>query len=50
MIEFRDVSKIYHVGGQEVRALDEASLAIREGEFVSIVGPSGSGKIGRAHV
>jgi len=44
MIEFRDVSKIYHVGGQEVRALDEASLAIREGEFVSIVGPSGSGK------
>lgn len=44
MIELRDVSKIYHVGGQEVRALDEASLAIREGEFVSIVGPSGSGK------
>ncbi len=44
MIEFRGVSKIYHVGGQEVRALDEASLAIREGEFVSIVGPSGSGK------
>lgn len=27
-----------------MRALDEASLAIREGEFVSIVGPSGSGK------
>ena len=44
MIELRDVSKIYHVGGQVVRALDEASLSIKEGEFVSIVGPSGSGK------
>ena len=44
MIQLRDVSKIYYVGGQEVRALDEASLSISEGEFVSIVGPSGSGK------
>ncbi|HZK28666.1 MAG TPA: ABC transporter ATP-binding protein [Clostridia bacterium] len=44
MIQLRDVSKIYHVGGEEVRALDEASLSIEEGEFVSIVGPSGSGK------
>ena len=44
MIELRQVSKIYHVGGQEVRALDQASLSIGEGEFVSIVGPSGSGK------
>ena len=44
MIQLRDVSKIYYVGGLEVRALDEASLSISEGEFVSIVGPSGSGK------
>ncbi len=44
MIELHDVSKIYQVGGQEVRALDQASLTVREGEFVSIVGPSGSGK------
>lgn len=44
MIQLHEISKIYHVGGQEVRALDRAWLSIREGEFVSIVGPSGSGK------
>ncbi len=44
MIRLNDVSKIYHIGGQEVRALDRASLSIDGGEFVSIIGPSGSGK------
>jgi len=44
MITFHDVSKIYRIGGSEVRALDRASMQIEEGEFVSIVGPSGSGK------
>ena len=44
MITFRDVSKIYHVGGEEVRALDHACMQIEQGEFVGIVGPSGSGK------
>ncbi|KMZ53339.1 ABC transporter ATP-binding protein [Dorea sp. D27] len=44
MITFHDVSKIYRIGGAEVRALDRASMQIEEGEFVSIVGPSGSGK------
>ena len=44
MIQLREISKIYHVGGQEVRALDKASLTIQKGEFVSIIGPSGSGK------
>ncbi len=44
MIVFENVSKIYHIGENEVRALDRASMRIREGEFVSIVGPSGSGK------
>lgn len=44
MIIFQNVSKIYHIGGEEVRALDHASLHIEQGEFVSIIGPSGSGK------
>ncbi len=44
MIVFREVSKIYHIGGSTVRALDKANMHIRKGEFVSIIGPSGSGK------
>lgn len=44
MIVFKRVSKIYHIGGEEVRALDHADLHIQKGEFVSVIGPSGSGK------
>ena len=44
VIEMRGITKIYHIGGEEVRALDHATLTIREGEFVAIIGPSGSGK------
>ena len=44
MIVMNNISKIYTVGGDEVRALDNASLRIRQGEFVSKIGPSGSGK------
>ena len=44
MIIFQDVSKVYQMGDEKVRALDHASLHIRPGEFVSIIGPSGSGK------
>ncbi|WP_028584807.1 ABC transporter ATP-binding protein [Desulfogranum mediterraneum] len=44
MIELREVSRIFSVGGQEVRAMDRISLAIEPGEYLSIMGPSGSGK------
>ena len=44
MIELRDVSKVYQIGEERVRALDHASLHVYPKEFVSIIGPSGSGK------
>jgi putative ABC transport system ATP-binding protein len=44
MIRLHDVSKIYTIGGEEVRALDHATMHVSPGEFVSIIGPSGSGK------
>jgi len=44
MIDFHDIYKIYQMGDHAVHALDGISLHVGEGEFVSIVGASGSGK------
>lgn len=44
MIEFKNISKIYQVGQQEVKALDNISFSINKGKFTVILGPSGSGK------
>ncbi|NLC66960.1 MAG: ABC transporter ATP-binding protein [Clostridium sp.] len=44
ILEMTNISKIYEMGSEKVKALDEASLTVNEGEFVSILGPSGSGK------
>ena len=44
LIEFQQVYKIYPMGDTQVRALDGVSFSIDKGEFVAIVGQSGSGK------
>jgi putative ABC transport system ATP-binding protein len=50
MVEVRNVSKIYRLGGEEIRALDDVSLDIEAGQFMSIIGPSGSGKSTLMHI
>ena len=44
LIEFQDVCKTYEMGDSVVRAADHISMQIQKGEFVAIVGQSGSGK------
>ena len=44
LIKVEDLCKIYNPGENEVRALDHVNLEIKTGEFVAIIGQSGSGK------
>lgn len=44
LIRVKDLCKIYNPGENEVRALDHVNLEIKKGEFVAIIGQSGSGK------
>src|ERR1700736_6470969 len=44
VIQLDHIHKIYRMGDVEVHALRGISLTIREGEFVAIMGTSGSGK------
>ncbi|MCQ2553411.1 MAG: ABC transporter ATP-binding protein [Clostridia bacterium] len=43
-VKFEDVSKIYHTGEVEIRAVDHINFEVEKGEFCIIVGPSGAGK------
>ena len=43
-IEFRNVCKEYQMGEQTIRAVDDVSFSIEQGEFCVIVGASGAGK------
>lgn len=43
-IEFKNVNKIYDMGEVKIKALDNTSFKINEGELVVILGPSGAGK------
>ena len=44
IISIKSISKIYHLGTNVVKALDDVSISIYENDFISIMGPSGSGK------
>ncbi len=44
MIQFESVSKIYHMGEEEIKAVDKISFTIPDETFTVILGPSGSGK------
>ena len=43
-IEFRNVTKVYHVGEVDIRALDGVDFDIEKGQFIVIAGASGAGK------
>jgi putative ABC transport system ATP-binding protein len=44
LVEIRNVTKHYHKGGQTIKPLDGVTLDIEQGEFVSLMGASGTGK------
>ena len=40
MIKIKNVSKIYTMGEEQIHALDDVTLTINKGEFVSVIGAS----------
>ena len=50
MIKLQNVSKSYYLGDEEVKAVCDISLTIKEKEFIGILGSSGSGKSTLMHI
>lgn len=48
ILKVENLSKIYGKGETSVKAIDNISFTVEEGEFVAIIGPSGSRKINNA--
>lgn len=44
VIDARDLTQRYHLGGRTVTAVDNVSLTAEPGDYIAVVGPSGSGK------
>lgn len=49
-VEARELSMVYRRGTDEVRALDALDLAVPRGQFLCVMGPSGSGKSSLMHI
>lgn len=45
MIKLKNIAKYFTMGEEEIKALDHINFHVKKGEFVSIIGPSGSRKI-----
>lgn len=50
ILELKNVSKVYKMGGEELYAVNHINLKIYRGEFIAIIGPSGSGKSTLMHL
>lgn len=44
IVEFRNLSRLYHLAGRDIYALDDINLSFLKGQFAAIIGKSGSGK------
>lgn len=44
IVEFKNVSKVYKIGDNEFKAIDNIDLSLNKGEMIVILGPSGAGK------
>lgn len=44
IVEIKQLSKFYKMGGETLKALDDVSFSVKKGDFIAIIGPSGSGK------
>ena len=44
MIELTNVSKAYQMGSEQIMALNGVNLSLNDGDFITVTGPSGSGK------